>query len=208
VTHHRTRIRKRRVAALLAVLAAVAALLGHHAPPSSLPSPSTLAAQLTVAAGEHFHRDRGALGTAGGALPDGTSIFDDGVSGVARLDPDLRSALRRAATDAGPVRFVVNSGWRSAAYEDELRKEAIAKYGSEEEAARWVATGTTSPHVSGDAVDLGTAAASWLAQHGAAYDLCQIYVNEPWHYELRPKAADDGCPQMYADPTHDPRMQK
>jgi zinc D-Ala-D-Ala carboxypeptidase len=206
VTHHRTRIRKRRVAALLAVLGAVAALLGHRTPPT-IPSPSTLAQQLTVSARDHFHR-AGGLGTAGGALPDGTSVFDDGLPGVARLDPDLKRALRRAATDAGAVRFTVNSGWRSAAYEDELRRQAVAKYGSEAEAARWVATGTTSPHVSGDAVDVGTAAASWLAQHGAAYDLCQIYANEPWHHELRSGASSHGCPEMYADPTHDPRMQK
>jgi hypothetical protein len=26
--------------------------------------------------------------------------------------------------------------------------------------------------------------------------------------ELRPGAADRGCPRMYADPTHDPRMQQ
>ncbi|WP_399173825.1 hypothetical protein [Streptomyces sp. WAC 05379] len=30
-----------------------------------------------------------------------------------------------------------------------------AEYGSEDEAARWGATATTSPHVAGDAVDIG-----------------------------------------------------
>jgi zinc D-Ala-D-Ala carboxypeptidase len=50
-------------------------------------------------------------------------------------------------------------------------------------------------------------AAAWLKKHGAKYGLCQIYRNEPWHYELRPTAIKDGCPPMYADPTHDPRMQ-
>ena len=49
---------------------------------------------------------------------------------------------------------------------------------------------------------------AWLSEHGAAYGLCQIYGNEPWHYELRPEAVDHGCPPMYADPTHDPRMQR
>jgi LAS superfamily LD-carboxypeptidase LdcB len=129
---------------------------------------------------------------------------------VAHLDPALLGALRRAATDAGgdAVEFVVNSGWRSPAYEEQLRREAIAKYGSEAEAARWVATGTTSAHVSGDAVDIGPAgAAAWLSGYGAKYGLCQIYRNEPWHYELRPEAIDHGCPAMYADPTQDPRMQ-
>jgi hypothetical protein len=63
--------------------------------------------------------------------------------------------------------------------------------------------------VSGDAVDIGpSGAAAWLAAHGAAYGLCQIYGNEPWHYELRPEAVADGCPPMYADPTQDPRMQR
>jgi LAS superfamily LD-carboxypeptidase LdcB len=119
--------------------------------------------------------------------------------------------LRRAATDAGGegVELVIDSGWRSPAYEDQLRREAIAKYGSEAEAARWVATGTTSPHVSGDAVDIGpSAAATWLSAHGAAYGLCQIYANEPWHFELRPKAIVGGCPAVYADPSQDQRMQQ
>ena len=83
------------------------------------------------------------------------------------------------------------------------------KYGSEEEAARWVATPNTSAHVSGEAVDIGRSdATAWLSEHGAGYGLCQIYSNEPWHYELRPDAVEHGCPPMYADPTHDPRTQQ
>jgi zinc D-Ala-D-Ala carboxypeptidase len=154
------------------------------------------------------HEHRAARGEAAGAVPAGTTVFDGAVPGVARLDPALLDALRRASTDAG-ITFVVNSGWRSAGYEDRLRREAIAKYGSAEEAARWVATGATSPHVAGHAVDLGpSAATSWLSAHGAAYGLCPIYANEPWHYELRPGALADGCPAPYADPTQDPRMQR
>ena len=85
--------------------------------------------------------------------------------------------------------------------------EAVSKYGSEAEAARWVATPKTSAHVSGEAVDIGPDdATEWLSGHGAAYGLCQIYGNEPWHYELRPDAIGHGCPPTYADPTHDPRL--
>ena len=51
-------------------------------------------------------------------------------------------------------------------------------------------------------------ATAWLSAHGASYGLCQIYRNESWHYELRPDATSRGCPSMYADPTHDPRMQQ
>ena len=73
--------------------------------------------------------------------------------------------------------------------------EAILKYGSEAEAARWVATPNTSAHVSGDAVDIGRSdAAAWLSAHGADYGLCQIYSNEPWHYELRPESITVALP--------------
>ena len=99
-------------------------------------------------------------------VPAGTTVFDDEVPGVAKLDPALLGSLRQAAIDAGHdgVTFIVNSGWRSPAYEDQLRREAIAKYGSVQEAARWVATGTTSAHVKGDAVDIGpSGAAAWLS---------------------------------------------
>jgi D-alanyl-D-alanine carboxypeptidase len=152
----------------------------------------------------------GALGEADGVVPDGATVFDDEYPAVANLDPALLSALRRAATDASDdgVVFFVDSGWRSRRYQEQLRREAISTYGSVQEAARWVATPNTSAHVSGDAIDIGSSAASvWLSEHGAGYGLCQIYRNEPWHYELRTMAIDQGCPPMYADPTHDPRMQ-
>lgn len=145
---------------------------------------------------------------ADGALPDGVTVFEDRYPGVANLHPALLRALRAAATDAAAdgVVFRVNSGWRSAGYQERLLREAVVRYGSVREAARWVATPDTSPHVVGDAVDVGLDARRWLSQHGARYGLCQIYRNEPWHYELRPEAVVHGCPPMYADPSHDPRM--
>jgi zinc D-Ala-D-Ala carboxypeptidase len=139
---------------------------------------------------------------------DDLTVFDD-VPAVARLDPHLLDALRRAATYAADdgVAFQVNSGWRSREDQERLLREAVAEYGSADEAARWVATPDTSPHVQGEAVDVGRwEATAWLSRHGAAYGLCQVYRNEPWHYELRPAAAQSGCPAKYADPTRDPRM--
>ena len=146
---------------------------------------------------------------ADGAVPDGATVFDDELPGVANLEPALLGAVRRAANAAANdrVELVVDSGWRSPEYQERLLREAVSKYGSAEEAARWVATPDTSAHVSGDAVDIGPAeAAAWLSERGPAYGLCRIYANEPWHYELRPDAVEHGCPAMYADPTHDPRM--
>jgi zinc D-Ala-D-Ala carboxypeptidase len=199
------------VAGLLVVIAAIVAALGYPLLASSSSTAASavdvLPSPIDVLRSEH----RGALGKADGAVPNGTTVFDDEIPGVANLDPALLGALRQAATDAADdgVEFFVNSGWRSREYQAQLLREAIPKYGSEEEAARWVATPNTSPHVSGDAVDIGPVeATAWLSKHGAEYGLCQIYRNEPWHYELRPGAIDRGCPRMYADPTHDPRMQQ
>jgi D-alanyl-D-alanine carboxypeptidase len=191
------------VAGLLVVIATVAAALG-----SQLLAPSSSAAASPIDVLRRAHV--GTLGQADGAVPDRTTVFDDEVQGVANLDPALLGVLRRAATRAADdgVKFFVNSGWRSPNYEEQLLRQAISKYGSEKEAARWVATPNTSAHVSGDAVDMGPDATAWLSEHGAKYGLCQIYRNEPWHYELRPAAIDHGCPPIYADPTHDPRMRQ
>ena len=193
---------------LLVVAAAIIATFVYQAASSSAPS---LGEALRGDQGGATTDADGAVTEADGALPDGVTVFDDGYPGVANLDPDLLQVLREAATDAADdgIRFYVNSGWRSPEYQTQLLREAVVDYGSEEEAARWVATADTSPHVSGDAVDIGSFdAAAWLSEHGAAYGLCQIYGNESWHYELRPEAIDRGCPRMYADPTHDPRMQQ
>jgi len=162
--------------------------------------------------GDVLHGDRNrALGEADGLVPDGASVFDDELPAVANLGPGLLTALRRAATDAAKdgVEFQVNSGWRSPEYQEQLLREAISEYGSTAEAARWVATANTSAHVSGHASDIGPIDAThWLSEHGAHYGLCQVYRNEPWHYELRAEAASRGCPPMYADPTQDPRRQR
>jgi LAS superfamily LD-carboxypeptidase LdcB len=180
----------------MVVIAVITAALAYQVPKSSSSSAAS---------------PSNALGEADGVVPDGVTVFDDAIPAVANLDPDLLKALRQAASDAADdgVELYVNSGWRSPEYQNQLFREAVSQYGSEDEAARWVATAATSPHVSGDAVDIGGSdATGWLSEHGAEYGLCQIYRNEPWHYELRTHAIDRGCPRMYADPTQDPRMQQ
>ncbi|MGW0231802.1 M15 family metallopeptidase [Actinopolymorpha singaporensis] len=183
---------------------------------SSTPSPSPRPPGAASTTTSEVHRPaegKTSLGEDDGVVPDGAavSVFDGEIPAVGRLAPGLLEALRRAATDAEAdgIRFRVDSGWRSPEYQQRLLQDAVAEYGSQEAAARWVATPQTSAHVSGDAVDIGPFdAAAWLSHHGAAYGLCQIYANESWHYELRPDAVRDGCPRMYADPTEDPRMRQ
>ena len=153
----------------------------------------------------------GPLGSEDGYVAVGASLdpFGDEPA-VARLDAALREAVRQAASDAGAERITlrVNGGWRSARYQRSLLLRAVEEHGSVEAARQYVKPPEESSHVTGEAVDVGpTDAASWLSQNGSTYWLCQIYANEPWHYELRPEAVDQGCPPMYADPTQDPRMQ-
>jgi zinc D-Ala-D-Ala carboxypeptidase len=203
------------------MIGAVFGFQSRNSPPSSAASWSFSVAsplndpqrELRAAPGKHAPRRalRGAVGEADGVVPDGVTVFDDAVPAVAKLHPDLLRALRQAATDAANDRitFYVNSGWRSPAYQNRLLREAVSKYGSAEAAARWVATAATSLHVKGEAVDIGrSSATAWLSEHGAEYGLCQVYRNEPWHYELRTSAIDRGCPRMAADLTQDPRMQQ
>jgi hypothetical protein len=202
------------VAGPLVVIAVIIGTLGYQ---SLVPSSSTATSRVTVAPLAHGPNetlprdDRGALGEADGVVPEGTTVFDDDVPAVAKLAPALLRSLRQAATAAAGERvvFYVDSGWRSPEYQEQLLEEAISKYGSREEAARWVAPPNRSAHMAGNAVDIGHSdATTWLSEHGAGYGLCQIYRNEPWHYELRPEAVDHGCPPMYADATQDPRMQQ
>ena len=177
-------------------------------PASAAPPPRSSSAPAPADARPRRHR---AVGQADGVVPDGGTVVDDGVPAVANLDPGLLSALRRAAARAAleGITVHVNSGWRSPEYQRQLLRQAVAKYGSEEAAARWVATAATSPHVSGDAVDIGPSdATAWLSRHGAEHGLCPIYRNEPWHHELRPQAVAHGCPPMYANPTQDPRLRR
>lgn len=208
------RARSTIVAALVVVSAALLGDLGYQSlAASSTSARSPIAAEpRAYRPNDSLPRERlGALGVADGVVPDGTTVFDDDIPAVVNLDPDLLRVLRRAATDAAGdgVEVYVNSGWRSRTYQEQLFREAVSTYGSREEAARWVATPGTSAHESGDAVDIGDAdAVVWLSEYGTTYGLCQVYISEPWHYELRPEAIDDGCPRMYADPTHDPRTQQ
>jgi hypothetical protein len=210
--------------AVVALLVLVAATLGVVLGARSLVTTSSAASPTVAASVAPRANDRPAglpprrvegnphtpLGVADGDVPDGVTVFDDDYPAVARLRPALLRALRQASANAAAqgIEIHLNSGWRSPAFQERLLQEAVVTHGSRAEAAKWVATPETSPHVSGGAVDVGGSdARDWLAEHGAAYGLCRIYANEPWHYELRRGAVDHGCPVPYADPTRDPRMQ-
>ena len=214
----KTRIRARRILAITIVVAALAVTALIAIPVAGALSPAADRGTSPGAAPDGTpdaapDAAPGGGGNGGGAGMEaeleGVTAFDD-IPAVTRLNPDLLRALQQATKDAAreDVAVEVTSGWRSPEYQDRLLEEAVAQYGSKEEAARWVASSKTSAHVSGDAVDVGGFEATlWMKKHGPAYGLCQIYDNEPWHFELRPEAPEQGCPDVYWDPTYDPRMQ-
>ena len=85
-----------------------------------------LAAALSVGSGHATVEGDGAATESDGILPDGVTVFDDRYPGVFHLDPELLNALRDAGTAAtrDGVELYVNSGWRSAAYQNQLLREA------------------------------------------------------------------------------------
>ena len=213
--HTRTRpsaLRRLILAVLVVCTVSVAAVVHQSAAGAGVPEPGAPGMDAGPAATSTTDAATadGAVTEADGLLPGGVAVSDRTFAGIAHLAPALLDAVRRASDDAARQGVViqVNSGWRSAEYQDKLLQEAVAQYGSEAEAARWVATSATSAHVAGEAIDIGSFdAVAWLSAHGAGYGLCQTYENESWHFELRTEAMSRGCPAPYADPTADPRMQ-
>lgn len=131
-------------------------------------------------------------------LPDDASPFDMSLPGISKLNPKLLHAVQEAAKAAeeSGITIHVTTGWRSKEYQRELMKKAIRKYGSEEEARKYVSSPEESHHVTGNAVDLGpTDADDWVNRKGARFGLCQTLSNEIWHFELATTPGGK-CPPM------------
>ena len=106
----------------------------------------------------------------------------------------MREAAAAAENDG--IHLTVTSGWRSSAYQQWLLDQAVARYGSAEEASKWVSTPETSRHVTGEAIDIGPFDATlWMQSNGPTFGLCQIYANEVWHYELA-SGYGGACPEL------------
>ncbi|WP_161138799.1 D-alanyl-D-alanine carboxypeptidase family protein [Propylenella binzhouense] len=107
---------------------------------------------------------------------------------LADLDAQFGTALQRfidAAKEAGHA-IEVTSGRRSVERQAELFAQAVAKYGSEAEARRWVAPPGKSFHNLGEAADLkfaDEAAREWAHTFAAQFGLAFPLANEAWHIE-------------------------
>lgn len=139
-----------------------------------------------------------------GYIPEGSSLpLDSDKPAVSRLSPDLLAALRHAQAamkqDGDGADITIADGWRSERYQEHLFAQAIRRYGSEEEAGKWVKRGADSAHVRGEAVDIADAGAmDFLNRFGNEWGLCQVYANEAWHFELRTTPGGE-CPAQSPD---------
>jgi D-alanyl-D-alanine dipeptidase len=108
----------------------------------------------------------------------------------------------RADGIAEPLLLPV-SGYRSSQHQTRLWQGALKRYGSPEEARKWVAPPGSSAHQSGRAIDLYLGARNdssnvqklrqmpaylWLAANARRFGFYP-YEREPWHWEYNPPAA-------------------
>jgi hypothetical protein len=92
--------------------------------------------------------------------------------------------------DAAPPEIAkdisITSGLRTPERQAQLYDAAVKKYGSEEEARKWVAPPGSSQHEKGNAADLqfgSDAARQWAHDNAEKYGLTFPLANEPWHIE-------------------------
>ena len=111
------------------------------------------------------------------------------------LDPAFAAALQ-PFLQAAPGRGIsIFSGYRSPEHQARLFRNALAKYGSESAARKWVAPPGRSRHNHGGAADLryaSDAVKAWAHENAANYGLNFRMKHEPWHIELA-KAAANGA---------------
>jgi D-alanyl-D-alanine carboxypeptidase len=120
------------------------------------------------------------------------------------LDPNLRYrflAAQAAAKKEG-IALEITSGFRTLSRQKFLFSQAVKKYGSYENAAKWVAPAEISHHPLGLAIDVNypkdPSSAKWLEINGYKFGLCRVFKNEWWHFE--PNIAPGWkCPKMLKD---------
>lgn len=120
-------------------------------------------------------------------LTGGAATRNDSISG---LKPEFQNALLAMFQGAPPEirdNLRVMSGYRSPEVQATLWENALAKYGSEAAARKWVAPPGRSNHNHGQAVDLtfmDDATKAWVHQNAANYGMSFPMSWEPWHIEL------------------------
>ena len=136
----------------------------------------------------------------------GGALRPDAISG---LRPEFNNALAslfRNAPEDVRSGLSVFSAYRSPEVQAGLWENALAKYGSEAAARKWVAPPGRSRHNTGQAADLrfaNDAARQWVHENAGQYGLHFPMSWEPWHIEI--VGSRDGQPVYAAVPGPDPQ---
>jgi hypothetical protein len=112
-------------------------------------------------------------------------------------------AAQAAAKKEGQALYIA-SGFRSLDRQKVLFAQAVRKYGSANEASKWVSPPLISHHPWGVAIDVNypdePVGAGWLEVNGSKFGLCRVFENEWWHFE--PVIAPGWkCPALVPDAT-------
>jgi zinc D-Ala-D-Ala carboxypeptidase len=142
----------------------------------------------------------------------GASEIKHGPNYPNEIDPQLlvRFQAAKAAAEKDGQKIYIASGFRTLERQKYLFAAAVKKYGSEAEAAKWVAPPYVSHHPWGLAIDVNypnePVGAGWLEVNGARFGLCRVYENEWWHFE--PVIAPGGtCPALVPNATFTRQLQ-
>ncbi len=123
-----------------------------------------------------------------------------------KLDKQLMNRFKaaQAAAKIDGQALYIASGFRTLSRQQTLFAQAVRKYGSVQEASKWVAPPLVSHHPWGVAIDVNypdePVGAGWLEINGSKFGLCRIFDNEWWHFE--PVIAPGWkCPALVPDAT-------
>ncbi|MEC3981324.1 D-alanyl-D-alanine carboxypeptidase family protein [Amycolatopsis sp. H20-H5] len=109
--------------------------------------------------------------------------------------------LREAAGKQG-VRLCVEDSKRSRGQQQREFDSAVKRFGSKDQASRYVLSPDQSMHVKGIAVDVQPlASAAWVETNGRALGWCRRYQNEKWHFEYDTNYVTGGCPALLPSAT-------
>jgi D-alanyl-D-alanine dipeptidase len=123
-----------------------------------------------------------------------------------KLDKQLMNRFKaaQAAAKIDGQALYIASGFRTLSRQQTLFAQAVRRYGSVQEASKWVAPPLVSHHPWGVAIDVNypdePVGAAWLEINGSKFGLCRVFENEWWHFE--PVIAPGWkCPALVPDAT-------
>lgn len=143
----------------------------------------------------------------GGKTPnvdsDDDGIADDpGATDPSKLVGGARTAYQQAkqAMAAEGITMTLTSGKRSYEHQRDLFEKEVREKGSTAAARMRVLPPDESSHVDGNAIDINVAAQPWMKSKGRQFGWCQIYANEPWHFEYQASYKTGSCPALKPHP--------